>query len=187
LFFQKLLPIFISALNLFVAQNHLSNVYAVFPCVSQKQKELIKNYAPKMQFKYIIAENKDKADLYAASNLALVKSGTSSLELAIAGVPMVVAYKVNHMTAFIAKYIMKLRSYVSIINILANKMVIPEKLQGDCNPVALSKELRALLDKNMAAQQVEACRLQLAKLQSGTKFLPSENAAIEVLSLLAIK
>jgi lipid-A-disaccharide synthase len=125
----------------------------------------------------IITRAEDKWCAYAASSAALAKSGTATLELALAEVPMVVTYKVNPMTAWILKRMIHIK-FVNLINILQNKQVIPERLQEDCTPEVLSKEILLLLShKEVADTQVKACRASLKALGLGKKVSPSQQAA----------
>jgi lipid-A-disaccharide synthase len=132
----------------------------------------------------VLVENeRDKYDAFAASTVALTKSGTSTLELAMAGVPMVVAYRVNPLTAAIAKRLVKVR-YASIINLIAEREVIPELIQQACTPERLAAEVRTLLDDSGAAEvQRSGCRavLELLRPPDG---IPSAAAAAAVLEVL---
>ncbi len=131
----------------------------------------------------LVTEVQDKFDAFAASRAALTKSGTSTLELALAGVPMVVTYRVNPLTYAIAKRVTKVK-YASIINLLADQEIIPELIQQDATPDRLAGVLNRLLtDRRVAAAQVEAYQAPLAMLRPahGT---PSEAAAAAVLALL---
>jgi len=74
--------------------------------------------------------------------LALVASGTATLETALLGVPQVVAYRVNGFTYFMAKLLVKLR-WVSLVNILLNQGLLVEHLQ-DVSPERLTKSLQEL-------------------------------------------
>ena len=132
----------------------------------------------------LVTETAEKHDAFAASAAALTKSGTSTLELALAGVPMVVAYRVNPVSAAIARRLIKVR-YASILNIIAEREVVPERLQQDCTPDELARVLRDLLDDPAeAAAQRSAVAGPLASLRPAGGVLPSEAAAREVLSLL---
>lgn len=131
----------------------------------------------------LVADAEAKHDAFAASAAALTKSGTSTLELALAQVPMLVTYRVNRLSHLIAKRMIKIK-YVSILNLLLDRPVVPELLQHDSRPDRLAAELQRLLtDPEMVAAQrrgfVEA--LRLLRPASGT---PSECAAEAVLSLL---
>ncbi len=131
----------------------------------------------------LVEDEQDKHDAFAASAAALTKSGTSTLELALAGVPMLVTYRVNPLTAVMAHYLVKVK-YASLLNLLQGREVVPELIQRACNPDRLAAALAPLLtDPAAAAAQREAFRAPLAMLRppSGT---PSESAAAAVLDLL---
>ena len=65
-----------------------------------------------------------------ASDIAIVASGTATLECAVEGTPLVVCYKVSWFTWFLAKYLVNVK-YSSIVNLIANKEVVPEFLQSE--------------------------------------------------------
>jgi lipid-A-disaccharide synthase len=131
----------------------------------------------------LVTETQDKYDAFAASAAALTKSGTSTLELAMAGVPMVVAYRVNPLTAAIAGWLVTVQ-YASLINLLVGREVVPELIQQACTPDRLAAEMRTLLnDPAAVAAQRAACRAALDLLRPPAG-LPSEAAAAAVLGLL---
>ena len=73
-----------------------------------------------------------KPFLFSAAYLALAKSGTINMELALNSVPQIVGYKVSRVTAFFARYFLRFNvKYISPVNLLLNKMLIPEFIQED--------------------------------------------------------
>lgn len=122
----------------------------------------------------------DKYDAFAASAAALTKSGTSTLELAMAGVPMVVAYRVNPLTAAIARQVVKVQ-YASIINLIAGREVIPEFIQQACTPDRLAATMRMLLDDPAAIEAQRAGCQEALHLLRPPQGRPSEAAAAAVL------
>ncbi len=132
----------------------------------------------------VVTDAADKHDAYAASRAALVKSGTSTLEVALAGVPMVVAYRVNPLTAAIVRRLVRVR-YASIVNLLADRMVLPELIQENCTPDRITALLAPLLtDPAAAAAQVAEARPVLDRLRPPAALTPSDAAAEVVLSML---
>jgi lipid-A-disaccharide synthase len=131
----------------------------------------------------LVTEARDKYDAFAASAAALTKSGTSTLELAMAGVPMVVTYRVNPVSAAIARRMVTV-SYASLLNLLARREVVPELLQEACTPERLALAVRSLLDDSAsAARQRDACRDVLKTLRPDGQ-TPSGAAAAAVLRVL---
>jgi lipid-A-disaccharide synthase len=131
----------------------------------------------------LLADTEAKHDAFAASAAALTKSGTSTLELALANVPMLVTYRVNPISHQIAKRLIKVK-YASILNLLLDRPVVPELLQYESRPDRLAAELHRLLtdhDAVTAQRQGFATALALLRPASGT---PSECAADAVLSML---
>jgi lipid-A-disaccharide synthase len=132
----------------------------------------------------LVADTEGKHDAFAASDAALTKSGTSTLELALANVPMLVTYRINPVSHQIAKRLIKIK-YASILNLLLDRPVVPELLQYESRPDRLAAELHRLLtDREAAAAQRQgfAEALTLLRPASGT---PSESAAEAVLSMLS--
>jgi lipid-A-disaccharide synthase len=131
----------------------------------------------------LVTELEAKHDAFAASSAALTKSGTSTLELAMAGVPMVVTYRVNPLTAAIARRLLTVR-YAALVNLLAQREVVPELIQAACTPDRLAASVRSLLDDPAVAETQRAgCRDVLGSLRApaGT---PSAAAAAAVLDVL---
>jgi lipid-A-disaccharide synthase len=131
----------------------------------------------------LVSTGDDKYDAFAASAAALTKSGTSTLELALAGVPMLVTYRINAVTHQIVKRAVKVR-HASILNLLLDRPVVPELLQYDSRPDLLAAALHRLLtDPQAAKAQRKGFDEALALLRpaSGT---PSGAAAEAVLAML---
>jgi len=132
----------------------------------------------------VITDLAAKHDAFAAASAALTKSGTSTLELAMAGVPMAVAYRVNPMTAVIAKLLVRVK-YAAMVNLLADREVVPEMIQWTCTPARLAEEIaRLLTDATTATTQRAAYAEILATLHPPSGKPPAAAAADSVLALL---
>lgn len=83
---------------------------------------------------------------------ALVTSGTATLETALFGVPQVVCYKGNPVSYLLAKKLIKVK-YISLVNLIMDKPVVTELIQGELNEENLKKELHRLLDGGPFLQQ----------------------------------
>ncbi len=131
----------------------------------------------------LVTDQQDKYDAFAASAAALTKSGTSTLELALAGVPMLVTYRINPLSAALARRLLKVR-HASLLNLLSGHELVPELLQEACTPARLADALHRLLsDPAAAAAQREGFHAVLDALRPPGG-LPSEAAAAAVLGLL---
>ncbi|MDR0532915.1 MAG: lipid-A-disaccharide synthase [Verrucomicrobiales bacterium] len=78
------------------------------------------------------------------ADMAFVASGTATLECALANLPMLVLYRTNPITFFIGRRLVNLNA-ISIVNLIAEKKVVPEFLQGNANPESLSLAAKHLL------------------------------------------
>ncbi len=88
-----------------------------------------------------------KPFLFSAASLALGKSGTINMELALNCVPQIVGYKVSKVTAFFAKKILRFNvDHISPVNLLLNQRVIPELLQDEFTSHRIYQEATSLLD-----------------------------------------
>jgi lipid-A-disaccharide synthase len=132
----------------------------------------------------VVGGDAEKFDAFAASRAALACSGTVALELALAGLPAVVAYKVNPITAAIVRRLIRV-PYVNLVNIMLGRMLVPELLQDDCTPERLEAAVGTLLSEGDARQaQIAGVRDVAAWLGAGGE-APSRRAAAVVLSVVA--
>ena len=134
----------------------------------------------------VVTGENARRDAFAAATAALAASGTVSVELALAGVPAVIGYDVNKITAAIAKRLVK-TDYVSLVNILLKRAAVPEYLLGECRVDLLAPAVAELLDNpdsREAQRQAYRTALDLLKPPGG---LPSDVAADVVIDLLKQK
>jgi lipid-A-disaccharide synthase len=125
----------------------------------------------------------EKFAAFAAGDVALAASGTVLLELAMAELPAVAAYRMNRLTGWLARRLVKTR-YVNLVNIILDRRVVPELLLEECTPDRLSSALADLLDDAAArAAQIAGYRESLARLGRGG-VAPSLRAADDVLAIL---
>ncbi|MBN8088982.1 lipid-A-disaccharide synthase [Vibrio vulnificus] len=118
----------------------------VVALVNQKRREQFeqawKEYAPELDFKLV---DDTARNVITASDAVMLSSGTVALECMLLKRPMVVGYRVNAVTAFLAKRLLKTQ-YVSLPNILADTELVKEYLQDDCTPDNLFGEVSRLLE-----------------------------------------
>lgn len=94
----------------------------------------------------------DAIALLRASTAALVKSGTTTVEAALAGTPIVIAYRVNPLTYAIARRVVRV-PHIGMVNLLAGRGIVPEFVQGAVRPGALATALGPLLDVGSEARR----------------------------------
>lgn len=152
---KRLAPIFGAVVQQVAAKvDDLVVVTQLAPAV----RDFAQPHIEKWGVETISPQPSEKFDAFAATTAALAVSGTVTTELAINGAPMVVAYRVENLTALWLWRAMKC-DYASIINIAANKEILPEFLQLKCRPSAIVPSLLTLLtDEKIRTQQIEEAR-----------------------------
>ena len=97
-----------------------------------------------------------KPFLFSAAHLALAKSGTINMELALNSVPQIVGYKVSRVTAFFARYLLRFNvKYISPVNLLLNKMLIPEFIQEDFKADKIFNAALKILEDNSTKEDIK--------------------------------
>jgi lipid-A-disaccharide synthase len=134
----------------------------------------------------VVTEANEKHEAFRAARAALTKSGTSTLELALAGVPMVAAYKVPLIEELAARLLLNIPSVI-LANLVLRENVVPEFLQRDCTTDRLTKALLLLLtDTPERRRQLEAfARLDIIMEIGGQS--PSDRAAAVALDIVGQK
>jgi len=131
----------------------------------------------------VVVGEQEKRAAFRIANAALAKSGTVTLELALAGVPMITAYRSGAVEAWIVMRAIKVKSVI-LANLVVGENVVPEFLQQDCTPENLSRGLREILtDSPLRQRQVEAFS-RIGDLMSTGNQPPSVRAADIVLAML---
>ncbi len=125
----------------------------------------------------------DKQMFFKNAQIGLVKSGTSSLEAARHGIPCVVGYKMSPFTYMYLKRIVHVK-FISLINLLLNKQVIPELVQDECTAKRIADELYALLNKKNIKSMKEGYNRAFKLLNNNQSISPSKLAAKTILHLL---
>lgn len=104
-------------------------------------------------FRAHVVQEADKYDAMKAANAALATSGTVSTELALAGAPMVIAYKIDGLSYVLMKRLVTAK-HITLFNIAADEAIAPEFIQHEATPQTLAKAVgRLLTDPEAAADQ----------------------------------
>ena len=123
----------------------------------------------------IISDEKIKDHILKKSIFAVSKSGTISLEISKRKIPSIIIYKMNFLNFLIVKMLVKIK-YANILNIAADRMIIPELLQSKCNSKEIFKLVSSFLeDQNKIKKQISNTEIVLDSFR--TKNLPTDLAA----------
>lgn len=149
----NLLPVFLEAARSLVARDPALQV-AVLRAHTITAEQL----APHLEAGGVPVRIVDERpyDVIAAADVALVKSGTSTLECALLECPMVIAYRVSSVTAAVGRLLVRGVRHIGLPNIVAGRAVVPELFQGEVTAAALAEAARRLLDDAVYRQAVVA-------------------------------
>jgi lipid-A-disaccharide synthase len=179
---QRVLPAFEDAVQrLKDARPNLHVVVPAAPTVAEMVKARVAGWPHRA---HVIEGDEGKLDAMKAATVALACSGTVTTELALAGVPMVVGYRLGPVTYAILQRLIRTK-YITLFNIAAQAFVAPELVQGDCTGPKLAHEVALRLDdQGLRERQSQAQTAALERMGLGGPD-PSEAAADAVLALLA--
>jgi lipid-A-disaccharide synthase len=134
----------------------------------------------------IVRGDAAKYDAFAASRAALAASGTVALELAMARLPMTVAYRLSRPTEMLLDHVLKVRT-VSLVNLILGRPVVAEHLGPDCTPERLAATLIDLIrDERVRAAHREGYDAAMRLLGAGD-LSPSLKAADKILEIIAAR
>jgi lipid-A-disaccharide synthase len=133
-------------------------VVAVAPGVNRKELEACFNSGNGVRFVTGATYN-----ALAAADLAIVSSGTATVEAALLGKPMIVFYRLSPLTAKLAKPLVRTK-FFSMVNLIAGREVVPELIQDDFTPVRVASEAVSLLSASKESLvKLTAMRRDLAE------------------------
>ncbi|WP_168417384.1 lipid-A-disaccharide synthase [Acinetobacter towneri] len=182
---ERLGPLVLDAAQI-LSQKHPQYIFLI-PAINDARKQQIENllqsYPQVLQAKIKIMENRGTESkigrqVMNASNIIALASGTATLEAMLLHRPMVTFYKLNRITYWIAKLLVKI-PYYSLPNIIAGKKVIQELIQDDATPERLASEIEKLMN-------IEAAQIQAMQHITMHKQLLSDNSEDPAQAILAI-
>jgi lipid-A-disaccharide synthase len=178
---DRLLPVFEAAVGrLSASRPDLAVVMALADSVADRIKARLAGWRRRP---LLIEGEGARRDAMAAATVALACSGTVTTELALAGCPMVVAYRLGPLTHAVAKRLIR-TPYISLINVAAGAFVAPERVQHQCNGAILAADIARLLDDPAARQAQIAAQTRALALMRGGIDDPVERAADVVIEIL---
>jgi lipid-A-disaccharide synthase len=129
------------------------------PLAPNTDEEKYKPYLEHLRREDAVIRKGESVRVLAASDMAVVASGTATLQTALLEVPMVVMYKLSPLTYQLGKRIVKVK-YISLVNILSGEEVVRELLQESANPAEIVKELKKItFDKRHRENMITAFRM----------------------------
>jgi lipid-A-disaccharide synthase len=178
---SRLLPDFKATLERLAP--HHPGLVAVVPTVPHVRDTVAAEVAEWSIPAILVEGDRDKYDAFAASEVALAASGTVALELALARLPAVIAYRMHPVTVGLYRRFIRVK-YANLVNIMLDRMLVPEFLQENCTPDNLAGAVGRLLDDPAARQEQRDGVAEVARWLGQGGPPPSERAADVVFAVL---
>jgi lipid-A-disaccharide synthase len=131
----------------------------------------------------VVTDEAEKAAAFRRARAALAASGTVTLELALAGIPHVAAYRISLIEEAIARMLLHVRTVV-LANLVLNEMVVPQFLQANCTAGQIAAGLSQVLTDTPARRRQETAFARLDEVLGASPIPPSARAAHAVMDLL---
>ena len=173
-----LLPIQLKFIEL-MNKKHLEYFFVFHS--TDENKQLIMDHFNNTQIKNIdvISDENIKSQVLSNSIFAVCKSGTASLQVCNSNVPSIIVYKLSFINFMIFKLLVNVR-FANIINIINDREIIPELLQGECNAEEIYKSVIYFLkNPELIKKQLDDCKKTLDGIRSKTS---SSNEAASILN-----
>lgn len=178
---ERLLPDFLEVVKK-MQDKHPEFVY-VIPTVSTVAEKVKKMVAASGLPIEVVEGEQERHNAFQDADVAIAASGTVALELAIVGVPHIIAYKVPKLTEWIARHFIHIQ-FVNLTNILLGREIVPELLQESCNPANIMAYIEQFLNKqSLYSRQMEGFEKLRQKLGMGEQ-TPSDNACKAIMELI---
>ena len=154
---RYVLPVFMQVAR--KLQQKYPNLIVYIPSCREVFDSKFKLALDKYKVKGKVVSQKDieelKTHIYSLTKLALCKSGTVNMELALYGLPQIVGYRVSRVTAFIAKKILNFKvKFISPVNLLVKKLIIPEFVQKEFEVKKIYEKACRVIDRKSEKEKI---------------------------------
>ena len=154
---KYVLPVFMQVAR--KLQQKYPNLIVFIPSCREIFDSKFKLALDKYKVKGKVVSQKDieelKTYIYSLTKLALCKSGTVNMELALYGIPQIVGYRVSRVTAFIAKKILNFKvKFISPVNLLVKKLIIPEFVQKEFEVKKIYEKACRVIDRTSEKEKI---------------------------------
>ena len=174
------MPIMIDAAK--ILSRNYPDLHCILPLASTVKENMIRCYVENSDLDVTI-ERLDTKLMLKVSDMAFIASGTATLEAAITGTPMVIVYKVSTMSYMLGRLLVNV-SNIGLVNLVANKTVVPELIQGNATAKNLAEQGMIILKNSSVRSKIKKeLRLVKAKLGKGGASLKTAYIAAEMMGL----
>lgn len=179
---KSLLPVMLDVVKNFKAEFPNYNYQFVMPIAPNIDVKKYQGFIDKLKDEGVMVKKENAATALSISDLAVIASGTATLQAAFLETPMVVIYKLSPLTYFIGRLIVDVK-YISLINLISDREVVKELLQSGANAKNIISELKKImLDKDYRDQMTNYFRT-VREIFAGKR--PSQRVA-EIIGEMAV-
>ncbi|MFH0933453.1 MAG: lipid-A-disaccharide synthase, partial [Nitrospirota bacterium] len=139
---KRLLPLMIEVVR--QLKKGFSNYQFCIPLAPNTDEEKYSHYLEALRQEGAVVKKGESVRVLAASDMAVIASGTATLQAAFLEVPMVVVYRLSPSSYFLGRLLIDVK-YISLVNILSGRGVVPELLQQEASPEGIIKELKKIM------------------------------------------
>jgi len=169
----RLLPEMLMAAE--IIENKLSSVQFVLPLADTLETHFVSNIIRQYPIKVKVIPD-EIYDVIGCADIAMVASGTATLETALMGTPMIIIYKVSAPSYYVGKMVINV-DHIGLVNIMAGKTIVPELIQEAAIPEAIAAEVIDILTNR---ERMDDIKTELSKIRD---MLGSPGAAVRTAHL----
>ena len=147
---KKLMPELLRAAE--ILKREIPDIQFVLPLADTLEEKNVAEIISRFDLKINIITG-HTYDVISCADLALVASGTATLETALLNVPMVIVYKVSPLSYFIGRLIVDVKN-IGLVNIIAGKTIVPELIQKDASGQRIAEEALSILNNAERKQEI---------------------------------
>jgi lipid-A-disaccharide synthase len=147
---RNLLPVMLGAAD--ILRGHYPGIRFLLPVAPTIDPEFLRRFMPP-ESKDIEIVQKDVYGVLSRCHLALVTSGTATLEAAIMGIPMVIMYRISFMSFWVAKRVVKVNR-IGLVNLVAGEDVVPELIQDEATALRAAREALIILENDRIREEM---------------------------------
>jgi lipid-A-disaccharide synthase len=147
---EKLLPEMLQAAA--ILAQHIPDSQFVLPLADTLEEKVIAGIISRCSLKVNVLRG-NTYDVISCTDLAIVASGTATLETALLGIPMIIVYKISPLSYFIGKLVISVKN-IGLVNIVAGKTIVPELIQDEATGERIALEALTILTNDEKKQQI---------------------------------
>jgi len=176
----RMMPAMIGAAE--TISHYYPRLHCILPLASTVREDVVKPYVENASIDVTIGRS-DTKELLKIADVALVASGTATLEAAIMETPMIIAYKVSLLSYILGRFLARV-SHIGLVNLIAGRTIVPELIQGEATAFRLAEEALAILRNNgLRAEMKGQLRSIREKLGQGGASRKAASIAGEMMGL----